>query len=207
MTTNVIERATPVAEKALAPDLPPFAAIRRQLMRRDRKTGRFLAPATFDFRFGTTTAGRQQIAISMLFAMAWTIAESSGLIMTRRAFELTRTRLRTQADSLRETTATTAQLGLHKPWPDEHYVDPVIEATREIEDRLARLERRTIVVERDRGELIEQAVAIRIAQLCRSIFGGKVMLGVVAALAGAVLDTKIERHSVRNWWAAFVAEQ
>jgi hypothetical protein len=203
MTTDTIERGTALAEKPAARELPQFAAIRRQLMRRDRKTGRFLSPVTFDFRFGHD---RQQIGISMLFAMVRTIADRSGLILTRHEYELTCTRLRGQADSLRETTAASARLGLHKPWPDEHYVDPVIEATREIEDRLARLERKTIVVERDRGKLTEQGVCIRIAQLCHQIFG-TVMLGVVAALASALLGTKIERHSVRNWWAAFVAEQ
>jgi hypothetical protein len=206
MTTDVIERVAHSGRLATAQtsnELPSFSAIRRQLMRRDRKTGMFLSPAKFDFRFGHD---KQQVAISLLFAAAHTIAASSGLIMTRHVFELTHARLRMQADGLRETTAVSAQLGLNQPWPAEHHVDPVTEAIREIEDRLVRLERRVIVTERDRGDLREQAVTVHIAQLCYTIFGS-VMLGVVAALAGAVLDTTIERHSVRNWWKAFVAEQ
>ena len=61
-----------------------------------------------------------------------------------------------------------ARLGLRKPWSDD--VDPVAEAIHEIEERLARLERKTIVVERDRGELTAQGVCIRISQLCCQIF-------------------------------------
>lgn len=63
MTTDTIERGTAVAEKPAARELPQFAAIRRQLMRRDRKTGMLLTPAIFDFGFGHD---RQGIAISML---------------------------------------------------------------------------------------------------------------------------------------------
>jgi hypothetical protein len=196
MTTDTIERGTAVAEKPAARELPQFAAIRRQLMRRDRKTGMLLTPAIFDFGFGHD---RQGIAISMLFAMAHTTADRSGLIMTRREFELTRARLRAHADSLRETTAVSARLGLRKPWSDD--VDPVAEAIHEIEERLARLERKTIVVERDRGELTAQGASIRISQLCCQIFGST-MPGVVAALAGVLLGVEITRQRVSDWIVA-----
>jgi hypothetical protein len=200
MSTTILERRS--IEENHAGDLsPPFSAIWQQLMRQDRKTGRFLFPTTFDLGLGTAEE-RQQTAIWMLLSGACHIAESPGPIMTRREFEAMRTELQTQADSLRETTVATVRLGLSKPHtissdPAEHYVDPLIEAAHEVEHRIAQLKRTTIVIERDRGDAHAQAVTIRITQLCY-VFFDNTMPRVVAALAGALLNTKIERYRVRD---------
>jgi hypothetical protein len=196
MSADVVERRAAVAESAL--DLPPqLRPVWDQLMHSSRKTGMFQFPTTFDLDCGTTEE-RQRAAISLLFMGAIEFSEKPGPIMTRREFEAMRGELHTAADTLRKVSS---------PFDSRRAdIDPLIDAVGEIEAKIFQLDRAAIVVERDRGDLREQVVTVRIAQLCNALFDN-VMLGVVAALAGAVLDTKIERHSVRNWWAAFVAEQ
>jgi hypothetical protein len=138
--------------------------------------------------------------VRTLISGARDIAKNPGpIMMTRREFETLRAKLQTAADALYPLTSPldTCRTGIN-PFS-------LFEAIGQIESQIAHLNHTVIVVERDRGGLTEQAVSIHIAQLCCDLFG-TVMLGVVAALASALLGTKIERHSVRNWWAA-TAEQ
>jgi hypothetical protein len=195
MTTDVLN-ATMSSDTVERID--KLSAICAPLMQRSRKDGRFRYPA----KYGDGSAEeRQRNAVQTLISGARDIAENPGpIMMTRREFETLRAKLQTAADALY---ALTSPLDTHRTG-----IDPfsLFEAIGQIESQIARLNHTVVVVERDRGELTEQAVCIHIAQLCHELFGS-VMLGVVAALAGAVLGTQIERHSVRNWWTAFIAEQ
>jgi hypothetical protein len=213
MTTDVIERARKAtapfgAVHTVTPDLPPeLAAIWTRLMRRSQKDGRFQFPTTFDVGYGTPEQ-RQRFAIWLLLSCAIEFADKSGLAMTRREFESTRAELQTAADTLRKMAAMAVRSGLREPHvlgTDEH-IDPMIVAAEEAEDMVDQFKRAAHVVERDRGELREQAVAIRIAGLSRMLFG-HIMPGVVVTLVEVLLGTKLERSRIRDWWKAFAAEE
>jgi hypothetical protein len=199
---TVIER-TRVAEKPRPQDLPPeFSAVWEQLMRRRRKDGCFLYPTTLDLGRGTADE-RQRAAVSMLFLMACEFAETPGPIMLRRDLERMRAELQMVAKTLRKTAARAVQLGLRVPHTisseeEHHSIDPLIVAAEEA-DFLARHLDRALVVERDRGDMREQGIAIRIAGTCRMLFG-RAMPGIVAALMKILLQgQKIEPHRVRDW--------
>jgi hypothetical protein len=205
MTVDVIER-TRLAEKPRPQDLPPeFCAIEAQLMRRRRKDGCFLYPTTFDLGHGTAEE-RQRAAVSMLFLMACEFAEQPGPIMLRRDLETLRADLQATAQTLRRAVRTAVQLGLRRPHvisneEELHNIDPLIVAAEEAHF-LARHLDRALVVERDRGDMREQAIAIRVATACRWLFG-RTMPGIVAALMKILLQGQtIEPHRVRDWIAS-----
>jgi hypothetical protein len=181
VTTDLLERHSTCAERAEDDRLSDVCA---PLMHRSRKTGLFQYPAKAD---GGPTEEQQRAAIQALISGARDIAKNPKTIMSRRDYEATRAKMRTAVDALYALTN----------------LDPfsLVAPTNQIETEIDELRRTVTVVERDRGELVERAVTVGIARLCRSIFG-TVMLGVVAALASALLGTRIERYQVRNWLAA-----
>ena len=202
MAVDVIESAR-VAEKLRQQDLPPeFSAIWAQLMRRRRKDGRFLYPTTLDLGRGTAEE-RQRAAVWMLLYAACEAAETPGAIILRRDLETLRAEVRTAAKTLRKAAARAVQLGLRRPHvisseEEHHNEDPLIVAADEA-DFLARHLDHAFVVDRDRGDMREQAIAVRIAIACR-VFFGRAMPGIVTALMEALLeDQKVEPHRVRDW--------
>ena len=194
MTTDVLERD----RKATASGIDKLTAICAPLMQRSRKDGRFRYPAK-DVGQGSAE-DRQRDAIRTLISGARDIAKNPLAIMTRRDFEETRAKLRTAANALYTIGSPRDMRGAG--------IDPflLVAPINEIETEISEFGREIIIIERDRGsDPREQAVAAHIAQLCYSLFGN-VMSGVVAGLTEALLGAKVERHSVRNWWKAFVAK-
>jgi hypothetical protein len=209
MTTDVIQRARPAEGKELdklPPNLPSqLLAVWAQLMRRRRKDGRFLYPTLFDLGYGTAQE-RQEFAIWMLLDCACEFAKSPGPPCGEA--ETMRADLHGVARTLRKTVKKAVHLGIRKPHilGTEPNIDPLIVAAEEAEDLAIQLDRMTIPVQRDRGVTRERAVAIRIAGMCHLLFG-RPMPAIVASLLAALLDCKVERHRIRDWWDQFTTEE
>jgi hypothetical protein len=210
MTTDVIERSAPVADTPSRK--PPLIA--EQLLQQGRKDGRFIYPTTFDLGYGSAEQ-RQHFAIHLLLSCAREFAANPMTVMTRRELQAERAKLEATEENLRETAARGVVLGLRKPRVldtrkpdtlDTFFNDPLITAVEAIEDMIATLETSTIVIERIRGDRREQAVTIRVAGLCNILFG-KVMRVGIASLVSELFGSKIEPHTVRNWWNEFTRAQ
>lgn len=204
MTVDVIERARVGSENPWH-DVPIAAGLWAGLMRRRRKDGCFLHPTTFDLGRGTAEE-RQRAAIWLLFSLACDIAENPARIILRRDLETRRSDLQAAAKTLRTTVATMVQSGLRRPHqissePELHHIDPLIVAAEEAEELAAQLGDRGIVIERDRGNMREHAVAVGIANMCRLLFG-RTMPAIVVGLVKNLLDRDIRAFEVQNWCRA-----
>ena len=119
---------------------PRLRAVWRQLMRRNRKDGRFLHPTEFDVGCGTAD-DRQRFAISMLLTAA---CEQPWTLMKRHERDALRDDLCKAAATLRTLVDRLQRLGLRPlhnvaDWPR---VDPLIVAADEAEAAADDLDRR-----------------------------------------------------------------
>jgi hypothetical protein len=191
MTVRLLEPTKPRADRRLA-------AVEARLLRRRRKDGRFLVPTAFDVGYGTTDE-RQRFAIYMLFRSACESVEHPHIVMTRRELESRREQLQATATALRDAACGPHILG------DEPQLDPLITAAEEVEFEIERMDRQVTTVERDRGNLRDQAVVISIARVADLLFNRQ-MPGVVATLAGAVLGHEVSPGQVREWCGKIFCE-
>ena len=167
-----------------------------QLMLRDRKTDRFLHPTLCDVGYGTAEQ-RQQFAIGKLLTAA---CECPPPAMQRRERDALREDLRILAATLRTTVDRLQRLGLRPlhnvaDWPR---VDPLIVAADDAEAAANDVERKVLLIDRDRGMQFERALAVWLARMSQRLFG-KVLPGVVATLVEVVSGHPIEARRVRDW--------
>jgi hypothetical protein len=147
-----------------------WARVWKELMSRDRKTGRFQYPTTFDLGYGTEEQ-RQCFAIDVLMHAA---LEPPPPVITRKQRNTMRGQLLTAAETLREAVIQSKRLGLRSV---EHQLgsspktDPWIQTAEELEDMADFLDRTALVVERDRGMLFERAKAVQLARMSQLFFG------------------------------------
>jgi hypothetical protein len=197
------------AAKAGGDDLtdPRLRDVWAQLMRQDRKTGRFLYPTSFDVGYGTADE-RQQFAICMLLAAA---CECPPPAITRQELVALREELRTAAAAVRAAIGRQRRLGLRpvhvvelhsggdgKGLGDCSWIDPWIETADDLEAKANNLERRVLLINRDRGMQFERAMAVWLARMSQLWFG-KVLPGVVGTLVEVVSGHPIEARRVRDW--------
>jgi hypothetical protein len=183
---------------------PRLRAVWCELMRRNRKDGRFLHPTEFDVGCGTAD-DRQRLAVSMLLTathkMPWPL-------MKRHERDALCDDLRNAAATLRNLVDRLQRLGLRPLHnvPDWPRVDPLIVAAEEAEATAHDLHRRVRLINRDRGMAFERARAIWLVCQCQLLFG-KPMYGVVANLIEVLTEHKVARHRIRDWWAESNAEE
>jgi hypothetical protein len=178
---------------------PRLRAVWNQLMRRDRKTGRFLTPTTFDVGYGTAE-DRQRFAIGMLLTAA---CEAPRPVMRRCDLDVLRDKMRGQAAMLRSAVDELQRLGLRPlhniaEWPQ---ADSMIVAAAELDDAADDLEWKVLVVDADHGMQFERAAAVWLAGVCQMLFG-KPLYRTVARLVEVLTEHKIDRYRIRDWWTA-----
>ena len=120
--------------------------------------------------------------------------------MQRRERDALREDLRILAATLRTTVDRLQRLGLRPlhnvaDWPR---VDPLIVAAKDAEAAANDLERKVLLIDRDRGMAFERALAVRLARISQLLFG-KALPRVVATLVEVVSGHPIEARRVRDW--------
>jgi hypothetical protein len=194
--TDLVERHR--VEKSAAVDLtdPRLRAVWKQLMRRDRKTGRFLYQTAFHNGRGTAEE-RQQFAAWMLLSAA---CEPPPPAITRLGRDALRDEWRAVAARLRAAAYEAQRMGLRP----EHIlgtcpqIDSWIETANDLEAKAADLDRAAFVIDRDRGRRSDRALAVSLARMCQLLFG-KVLPDVVSKLTEAATGRRVEAWRVADW--------
>jgi hypothetical protein len=174
----------------------PAARVWKELMRRDRKTGRFLYPTTFDLGHGTEEQ-RQGFAIKMLLDMA---RHPPPPVIKKEKLSTIRNDLLTAAAMLRKAAGHLRRLGLRPVHQlgSSPQIDPWIETAEEVEVNANVLDRMALVIGRDRGMLRERGLAVLLTRMTQVLFG-RVLPSTIAKLVGAVTGQTMEEQKITDW--------
>jgi hypothetical protein len=174
-----------------------------QLVKRDRKTGRFCQPALIPSpELVGAAAERQNWAMTLLFSLAFGYAVSPPSVTLRRELENLRAQKQELARKLREQAEEQYEIehafGVEDDGSRAEKLDAAAEALEKMAEDAGS---GCIVVERDRGLGEPHALAVRIAERCQWLFGSP-LYTVTATFTSVALDAQVSDRQVREWWSS-----